>query len=356
MKNNSLFTFLLAFAIFANSCKKDINETDLLAQHGIANNSTYSWFPDTIIGFAMNSNGKWAMVFHQLEFYSGRLEGLRLVPEDSLKTNFLYQADKYLKWNEFIYTDNQRFIGNWTSSTLLEISGDTAYWTYLKDSIRNVTWFNDSIWFTGGTQNLNFVYQYTNPNSSEVLTGFKDSINDNSIVIKSFDVDQNDNFWFLSQYNNRIYHYSYGDTNRILAPIYSSTKGYNSLDGFLTPWNKACLQVDDNEKVWILFENKICVYDNIQKSFNYSFHSPYYETNQHAFSNLFWDKVNKRMWILGDNNSISYFENEKFYTLPVEALVGSSDLKEGYFKAMAVTSDGTCVFWGRHQVFVFKPN
>ncbi|MBX7180990.1 MAG: hypothetical protein K1X82_02670 [Bacteroidia bacterium] len=356
MKNYSLFSLLISIAFLFNSCKKDLSENDLLARHGIANNSTYSWFPDTITGFGMNSDGKWAMVFNRKKCYFGRLENLMLVPEDSLVFNMLFLNDEYMDWNEFIYTENNRLIGNWRSSSLINITEDTAQLNFFVDSIRNLTFFNDSIWFSGGNLNMNFVYQYYETNSNLVLTSFRDSISDFSLIIKSFDIDQNNNFWFLSQYHNRLYHYLYGDTNRVLVPVYSDTKGYNSLDGFLNPWTRACIQVDESQQVWILFQSKICLYDSKLNSFNYSFHLPYYDPAQHSFYNLFWDKVNKRMWLIGDNNSISYFENNKFYTLPVQTLVGSSDLKEGYFKSMAVTKDGTCVFWGRHQLFVYKPN
>lgn len=354
MQNLRLYPVLVTILLVFQACKKDCPDTSLAAK-GIVNASTYDWVGDTNIGFAMNEKGEWAVVFPEVKVLMGGFDGLKLVPGVNLQANIPAPNQTLYAWNDYAFSKNRQLIGGFSmtghlyaTENNIALSFETALGTHY------FHFLNDTVWFIregGGQLSLAFK-KFGSYFSSK---SFNSAVSAGYCNFHALTIDENKTFWMVDSLEKLLYRLPYGADPDILTPVNSPLYGYRSLQPLFTTPDRITLQVDDQQRLWIMSGGKICRFDIATETFTYDFQTPHYDPSQHSFSTLYWDKVNKRMWLLGDENSISYFKDDQFSSLAVSDMVGSTEFLNQRYHGMGVKPDGTCMFWGKNQAIVYKP-
>jgi len=354
MQNLRLYSALVALLLLFQACKKDCPDNSLAAK-GIVNASTYDWFADTTIGFAMSEKGEWAAVFPGVKVLMGGFDNRKLVPGLSLLADIPTYNKTLETWNDYAFNNNSQLIGGFNINGHLYSDGSQIRMAI--ETALHTDYFhfiNDTVWFIrSGTGQFSLAYKKFGSNVK-----WKSFLSDVSAGYCNFDaltIDANKTFWMVDSIEKKLYRLPYGADPNYLTPLNSPQYGYNSLQPLLTSPNRISLQVDDQQRLWIMSGGKICRFDIATETFTYDFQSPHYNPSQHSFTALHWDKVNKRMWLLGDKNSMSYFKDEQFASIAVSDMVGTTEFLDQNYQGMGVKPDGTCLFWGKNQVIVYKP-
>ena len=346
-----LFVWVLLFVV---SCKKD--PTDITpASRGVYNSSTCEWFGDNNIGYAMNSNGSWAIIKPGIEVVMGHMKESTLIPDFFLKSAAYVTFDSLALWNDFALNDHQQLIGKINFSSQLYVKDQRIRFSFESAlNIQDFHFIHDTVWYIrGGGGSMGLSFKKVGENFQ--WRSFYSIVSDGFCRFDAFTKDEMNNFWLIDSVEKKLYFLPYGTDTLALSPVNSESFGFNSLEPILTSFGRIAMQVDDRQRLWIMSGGKIGLYDAATKKFIYNYHNSYYTAEDHQFTSLFWDKVNKRMWLLGDENSVSFFKDEQFFSQAVSDMVGTTEFISQRYFGMGVHPTGTCVFWGKSQVIVAKP-